>query len=332
LSERALAAAATNLEPANHRLHRLARPVLVGSLSLGVLAGGNVLAGHYIPTYGRVLADMPIAGSLLQSAGVKADQVTPASDTASSSGFEIHVAGGYADAYRTLIFLEINGEPMAQPQGTWRDIAEATLTDQFGHVYKRGGAAGQSGISFQPLTGPAVSGAHLALHITKIYNQEPPPNDANIDSIYGDWTLHLDLSQDPGGEGLPLPAAVTAGGTTYTVTALRHSSQVLHIEWTMTGSAVDRYEQLAYSYDPMVGPPPETRAQMEAIMGHRQPQLLDPGGQPTGYRRTGVISDMTFPKNQPATGAVTTLIHGSGHYTLEISFGGVTASIPIDVP
>jgi hypothetical protein len=232
------------------------------------------------------------------------------------------------------VFLEIDGEPLQQYPGIWRSVANATLTDQFGNVYKRMqyGGPGQTAMAFEPVKGPAAAGAQLTLQVSQL-DVQAGPESPNIESVYGNWVLHLGVKRSAGAQSLPLPASVTAGDTTYTVTAIHKSSDLVHIDWTLSGPTVDRYTELAYSFDPLEGPSPSVRDEMQSIRGTLFPvRLLGPGVETSPSAAPELITDGTFPKDGPATGSFTALVSKPGHYTLEINFGGATASIPIDIP
>lgn len=54
--------------------------------------------------------------------------------------------------------------------------------------------------------------------------------------VSGPWTLTFRLTPNAG-QQMPVPAAQTSGGTTYTVTAVRESFPFLDIQWTASGAA-----------------------------------------------------------------------------------------------
>src|SRR2546423_8590196 len=104
-----------------------------------------------------------VPGRWLRASGPSPADVTPVDQVATSSGHTIRLVAAYADGIQTVVYLQVDGQPLAEPaNGTGkvlgdRYLAEQTLTDQFGRPYQWAGGSGATLTVYQPLAGPAAS-------------------------------------------------------------------------------------------------------------------------------------------------------------------------------
>ena len=127
------------------------------------------------------------------------------------------------------------------------------------------------------------------------------------------------------GRPLPVPAPVTAGGVTYTVTSVQVAGNVLKIDWRASGRPVDEFGAAAYPAQP----PSDRRAASNRfelfLMQYLQPAVLDSAGnQVQGNGGGGGL-----PRTRPFVwqGQTIGLIPGSGQYTLELG-----CATPVQLP
>jgi hypothetical protein len=181
------------------RRHHAARYRLALSVSLIVLlASLTVVMGYYSPRFGDTLAGAPVVGDItepLQAMGLIHAQayVTSLSDRSTSSGYEIRLEGGYADASRTILLAAVS------PAGRAILLAgrgQISLTDQFGQSYNplagyANAEDGQTALVFPQLSGLAQDlGARLTLKVAQLELVEGAASDWRpIRDIAGDWSL-----------------------------------------------------------------------------------------------------------------------------------------------
>ena len=84
-----------------------------------LIAAANLPAAYFFPRYGDALANMQVigavAGPVLRAAGLANAQLTATDDTTVSNGHALHLIAAYADSYRTVLLVEIDGQPMQSP-------------------------------------------------------------------------------------------------------------------------------------------------------------------------------------------------------------------------
>jgi hypothetical protein len=247
------------------RPRRRLTPALVAAVvavALVVLATANEAAAYFVPAYGRAIAGTPLGvltQPLLRAGGQTAEQVTPVGTTVKSSGHSIQLVGAYADGLQTTIYLQVDGQPLAAPATPTskvagdRYLASMELTDDAGHRYAARGGSGSSVTDFEPLTGPAArTGVHLTLRVTALMDMSYTPRSKHDapPTVNGSWTFHFTLKQRPA-VGLPLPAPLTIGDTTYTFTSIR-AADTMAVQIRLRGGAVTRWKQIK----PVPGGPP----------------------------------------------------------------------------
>lgn len=223
---------------------------LVVSLALiTVLFGGNMTAAYFLPRYSEALAGAylvgAISGPVLRAAGLADAQLTSANDTVVSAGHSLRLVAAYADTDRTIIFVEIDGQPLqvvseAQPPTGALAIGDVQVSDQFGHQYApvAGAHSVFDPIEVEPLVWPAsAQGARLTIQVANI---EPLSGPHQL--IAGSWTLHVTLFQQTA-ERLPLPPSGSIAGTHYAFTAVHLSSALLQIHIGVSGDAANKLDQ-----------------------------------------------------------------------------------------
>jgi hypothetical protein len=190
------------------------------------------------------MSNAPLVGgvsrSILSDAGLLMADASALNDVSTSNGHTLRLVGGYADGLQTVFLIEIDDQSLATagpPSKADRYLVtgDATLTDQFGHTYQRGGTPSGDArpVVFGPLVSPAAeNGARLTLHVGNLSNV------GISQSVDGDWKLHATLFEHRA-HTVPLPAPVSLAGNTYTVTSIR-TSTVIEIDWKVTGPNVAR--------------------------------------------------------------------------------------------
>lgn len=253
LIPRTLAAGDSGMQPARKRR----RPVIATAVAVAALIAGNLGASYLSPRYAQALASAPgagvLTGPILREAGLATANPETLDVQATASGYTIRLFGAYADSVRTTIFIQILApDGREAPDGTVPAF-NATLTDQFGNVYHMMNGFGMPVLHFQPLTGSAAAlGARLTLRIDTVDSPASPatgsgtavPTTARSTTITGPWNLPFSVTST-GGQNLALPPPVRLGDTTYTFTALRTTSTLLEVTWTITGGAMARQQQMA---------------------------------------------------------------------------------------
>ena len=288
----------------------------------------NVVAAYYAPTYSRAVADAPGIGGpsskVLAAFGLSAADVTSINDTASSAGHTLHLAAGYADGLRTVLYVSIDGRGLdGNPKEFGMNagdygLGEFTLTDQFGRSYAPNGVGGPTMIQFTPLAWPASRvGARLTLHVTSIQAMWL----RGAGEVQGDWTLHATLVAEPA-HTLVLPSPVHTPQANYTFTSIRSSATTLIIRWTVDGPAVDRinvlWKDARIKTLPQVPQGPPNAEQQQLERDYFWPQVFDTSG------RQVLLSEWGFTFAKRATGELTAYIPGPGRYRIQLG-GTLTA-------
>ena len=222
---------------------------------LGALAAATLLIAaavvYFVPAADAVLADTPIAGDLLRSAGLTGagNRVTAVGAVASSSGFRLQLVGAYADSTRTVLLLRANpailplGPPSLDPQ----------LSDQFGRTYHvqselTDSRTGQVIIEFEALAWPdALTDARIALNVTALkracasaqFCTDPVSSEP---MVRGSWTLRATVGVDES-TSLALPAPAHLGPATFNFTSVRSSLATIGIEMSVKGATFDDLQQ-----------------------------------------------------------------------------------------
>jgi hypothetical protein len=286
------------------RLRRRPR-VMVAALTLAMIGTLNLGAAYFFPSYGEALANVPVVGavsrSILSGTGLLNADVSAFNEVSSSNGHTLRLVGAYADGLQTIFFVEIDGQSLAMagpPRKSDRYLvaSDATLTDQFGHSYVRGGtpSGDQRPVIFGPLFGPAAHyGARVTLQVRLLTNV------GTTQAIDGAWTLHATLFVHPA-HVIPLPAPVTIAGNTYTITSLQ-SGAVLQLRWNVTGPNVGRV------WTDWRALPEPVRAGQDPFW----PRLFGPGvgAESGGYGINGGMTEVS--------GDITALVLSPGQYKVE---------------
>lgn len=282
----------------------------------------NLVAAYFAPRYGQALADAPIVGGVaapvLRYSGLDASQITSLNVSATSSGHTIKLVGGYADTERTVLLMEFDGKPLRVPSKSNQDpccFAEGTLVDQFALEYSRVPSSDQQAATFEPVRGLAARvGARLMLHITILHTNGP-------EVATGDWRLPVTLFQQPG-KVLAVPGPVTANGIIYTIKSVRLSGTQLSIQFYLSGPRIEEYRKQGM---------PNT-AESAGPEGFYQkyvaPSLVDSQRHPASFRG----SNMTMPKQGPASGGLTVVVLAPGQYTLTFGNSPGGPLFQIDIP
>ena len=310
LAERALAQ--TDRRAPRYSVTRRFRTRLVFSLALiTVLIGGNMTAAYFLPRYSEALAGAyfvgAISGPVLRAAGLANARLTSANDKAISAGHTLQLVAAYADSDRTVLFVEIDGQPLqvvskAQPSAGTLAIGDVQISDQFGHQYLpiAGAHSVLDPIEVEPLVWPAsTEGARLTIQVANI---EPASGAHQL--ITGNWTLHVTLFQQTA-ERLALPASGSIGGTHYAFTAVHLSSALLQIRIRVSGDAVIKLDEVSASRPTDAA---GERARGEEIgrivFGYLEPTLIAPDGSVVSPRSWDVgdgLIDATYAGVGPGT-------------------------------
>lgn len=272
LSERALARGRMASKTQGRQLQRRSLRVALGLVAVSLIVAANLPAAYFFPRYSDALANAPFVGAVsapvLRFAGLTNAGLTPADSSSVSNGHTLHLTAAYADSFRTVLIVEIDGQPLqldrkplAPPKGF--TVAAFQLTDQFGHSYRDQRPSPFSPIEVDPLVGLAASaGARLTLHVTALDYYDL----STYTTTHGDWTLRATVFQVPG-RVLPLPAPGSIGNTHYAVTYLSVSASLLHVHVAVTGDAPRMLQEL-----PFLDPHADATAQR--IRGEQQANLI----------------------------------------------------------
>jgi hypothetical protein len=328
LVPRALATAANSRR---QRMLRGRRILITVGAAVAVVAG-NLGLSYASPRYAQALASAPLAGTitapLLQQAGLTGADPQLIDVQDSQAGYTVRVFGGYADAVRTTLFVQIEtADGKSVPDGTG-PAARPTLTDQFGHTYLLRNGYGMPVLNFEPLVWPASAvGARLTLHIDSL--DLPISGSTASTTVSGPWNMSFDLT-DMGGHALSVPAPVQVGDTTYTFSSVTLTSTVLEVRWTISGGAIERSQALHSSPRSGSG---SGQADYENYQELATARLLDSDGhviQPAfgtgqGVRRDGTDVAMEMDSWYPVTA-------GRTYYFQVTDSAGVADRREIDVP
>jgi hypothetical protein len=266
--------------------------IAIAVAAMALAFASNLPAAYLFPRYGEALANAQVIGAVsrpvLRAAGLAEAQLTAADEVAVSGTHSLHLIAAYADTYRTVLLVEVDGQPMQLdrkplPPPTGLAIAELRLTDQFGHVYQDSRPSPFSPLEFGPLAGLAgAQGARLTLHVTRLERTaigSVRPS-AVID---GDWTLRATVFQQPS-RVLAVPVPGSIDDTRYTVTYVHLSSSLLQLRVRVTGSAVKKWDALR-------PPGPQADAAAQRAFGERLGHLVS-----TYYSAVLVSPDGTQPE------------------------------------
>jgi hypothetical protein len=211
---------------------RLVRRGAVSVLAAMALSLGNGVAAYFFPAYAAAIGSAPIISAIsqpaLDAAGLSAGQIRPINETGSLNGVTATLAGGYADAVNTTLFLQLDGISKDHTLGA------LYLTDQFGQRYALTGGLGIGGGAypsfFQPLRGAAAQvGARLTLHVN-VGAVRPGPS--------RDIQLHATLLANSA-KRLANPPSIVSQGNTYSVLGLEYSSNAVQVHTRVTGQLID---------------------------------------------------------------------------------------------
>jgi hypothetical protein len=160
----------------------------------------------------------------LQAAGLSGSQVVPLTGSGANANLKVSVSGVYADQVSTVLFVEV--DETCQP-GPGCGIGGPYLTDQFGTRYDitggEGIGVGAYPMFFQPLSGPAASGARLTLHVPQGSNELRIP-------LSGTWTAKKAHDLTP-----PTSIVDNNKKVTYQITSLLYSGTYLEVHSHLSG-------------------------------------------------------------------------------------------------
>jgi hypothetical protein len=204
-----------------HRRSHVIRWRVTGALALATLLfiALNAIAAIYVPRFAQALADVPVASTFLQQAGLAtvSHRISAFGDVSEVAGVRVELVAGYADSARTVLLLR------QSPNG--RIVAEGgsvRLRDQFGNDYPISGSVantetGEVSITFAPLRWPAsATGARLDLRIARL---EVGPAGQSTPRA-GPWRLGGTIALDEGSD-LRLPEPRQLGNLHLAFTGLR---------------------------------------------------------------------------------------------------------------
>lgn len=123
------------------------------------------------------------------------------------------------------------------------------------------------------------------------------------------------------GRPVPVPAPVTAGEVTYTITSIRVAGNLLKIDWQASGRPIDEFAAVAYPTRPLstaLSPTdPRSRGYRFELLQRQylQAEVLDR----TGSRIQGNGGGGELPRTKPYAwhGQTNALTRGAGEYTLQ---------------
>jgi hypothetical protein len=278
-----------------------------------VMLIATAIAAYIAPAFSQALADAPIAGRVagpvLRQYGLASieNRVSSFGDRSASSGYTLELVAGYADSFRTVLFIR------ATPAGGAVGLLSsnfAQLRDQFGREYRRTGGfsnseTGDAAITFVPIEWPANRlGARLTLAVTRLEDRNP----AQPIVISGSWELRGTLLPEEGTD-LPLPGPGDLGGAQVTFTKLRALPATLLVEFEMTGiGSADLFERIP---DGLKGRPAFTVRVIDS--SGRELRPLSGGGGSAGKANT-IRQESLFEVTAP--GRYELVLAWEGHGTL----------------
>jgi hypothetical protein len=329
LSERALARGRMASKTQGRQLQRRSLRVALALVAVSLIAAANLPAAYFFPRYANALANAPLVGAVsapvLRAAGLTNAELTPADSSSVSNGHTLHLTAAYADSFRTVLVVEIDGQPLQldrkQPPPQGLTVAAFQLTDQFGHRYRDQRTSPFSPIEVDPLVGLAASaGARLTLHVTALDYYDL----GTYTTTHGDWTLRATVFQVPG-RVLPLPASGSIGNTHYTVTYLSVSASLLYVHVAVTGDAPRLLQELP-NLDPRTADATTLRIrgeqQANLIRAYYRTVLMAPDGTEAPERSGnfgGDAIDETFVLTGPGTYHLTIGSLATGIYDAAIT-------------
>jgi hypothetical protein len=217
-------------------LSRRAAPRLAIPRAFTVTVAAVVLVAatiYFVPAADLAIASVPVAGDMLNDAGLVGarDRITYVNASSSSSGYTLTLVGVYADSARTVLLMHsapVIGFPSRLVQ----------LTDQFGRTYdwQNGSSNSQTGelvMQFGPLAWPdAITGARITLHISSV--QITDPATGPLYEVAGSWTLTAAITVDQG-SALPVPAPASLGPAHFRFTSASYTPATVALEVEVTG-------------------------------------------------------------------------------------------------
>jgi hypothetical protein len=283
---RALASSRLASKPRRFGSRGTLRIAIALTAVVALIAAANLPAAYFFPRYGEALANAQVIGAVsgpaLRAAGLANADLTVVDDTSVSSGHSLHLIAAYADIYRTVLLVEIDGQPiqldrkpLPPPKGL--AIAEIQLTDQFGHIYQERRPSPFSPLEAEPLVGLAASqGARLTVHVARLAYYDGGSLGTPALVTQGDWTLRAAVFQQTG-RVLSVPAPGSIGDTKYTVTHVQLSSYLLQLRVRVTGGAAKTWKSLSH-------PGPQADAAAQRAFGEQLGQFI------RTYYRTALIA------------------------------------------
>jgi hypothetical protein len=204
---------------------------------------------YFVPAADVALADAPIAGPLLQDAGLvgAGNHVTAVGASATSSGYRLELVGAYADSTRTVLL--VRSEPPILITG----IEQPELKDQFGRTYQLGsavmnGLTGTLALEFDPLAWPdAFTGARISLYLNGVTPvtcvAAPSGNLADTvctqgPPVAGSWTLRATVGINES-TTLALPSPARLGQATFRFVSVRSSAATIAVDIDVAGVTSD---------------------------------------------------------------------------------------------
>lgn len=249
------------------------RPVRLATAVVGIFLVLTGLGCYLAPRFAEALAETPFVGApvgdLLRGIGMARipGQITTLDDSATDAGVRIRLVGGYADAFQTVLIVNIQ-----DPERRGPGVMDATVTDQFGRSYEQ--RAGSWSIAnpgsvdqviiFAPLQWPSSwTGARLTLHIHSL--QPTPPAIANIN---GSWVLHGTLTFEDA-RTLARPQDGKIDSTTFHFIAVRTTPAALEVHMVVEGPMAARLSDVGHIAEPASQFKPQPNLSIE---------LVDPDG------------------------------------------------------
>jgi hypothetical protein len=277
------------------------------------------VASYYAPVFAEAIADAPIAGRItglmLRSVGLAGvpHRVTAMGYTSSSSGYQVELIGGYADAGRTILF--VRASPAARVDIPRRAGQELALTDQFGQSYRifgatQNSATGENTLEFEALRWPAAAvGARLQLSFNGLELGVPSASEV----VSGHWQLVGTLAMDEARDLTP-PADGAIGEMHVSFRRVRATASALLVDLIVQPGSLDL-----------------NRVVPDGLKGHNAftVTLVDAAGTERRLLQGGYASS----GGGASQGTSIWMLDAPGRYELRISYEGVgSLTRQIDVP
>jgi hypothetical protein len=240
-------ARALSLSARPRRLH-VPRAISTGVALLALVAG----VAYFVPAADLAVADVPLAGDLLQDAGLigARDRITYVGAESKSSGYKLTLVAVYADSTRTVLLLH------SDPPIDLGFPTSLQLSDQFGRTYNwQGGTAntlsGDSSLQFDPLGWPdSLTGARLTLHFSSVATVE----ETGIGTaVPGSWTLTATIRIDQA-VSLQLPAPADLGPAHFRFTSVSYTPATIAVEMDVSGVSPGDLNRMVPGYGGKAGP------------------------------------------------------------------------------